>query len=156
MKEMLYEQALLRLTAYCSRSEKCLDDIRRKMNQWKMAEKDQKKILDYIQEGKWVDETRFCRSFVNDKSKYNRWGVHKIRYELKKKGISDELINDALSQIDEQENHNRLHRLLENKKKTVYGSEEQVKQKLIRYAVSRGFLMRDIEWTLNSLFSVKD
>lgn len=84
-------------------------------------------------------------AYVKDKSKYNRWGINKIRYELKKKQIADVLINEALSAIDPQDNREQLRQLLESKRKSVKGnSAYEINQKLVRFAVGRGFSYDDI------------
>ena len=149
MNPVKYEQALSRLAAYCSRGERCADDIRRKMTAWGLSEEEQKKAIQYLQRENFLDEKRYCRAFVHDKSQYNRWGVHKIRYELKKKQISDSLIREAVSEIDKDIYREQLHQLLAHKRKTVKGANEyEIHQKLIRFAAGKGFSLEDIEAAL--------
>jgi regulatory protein len=146
MKAITYEQALHRLAAFCSRGEKCIYDIRQKMTCWELPENEQEKIINYLQKEKFLDEKRFCRAFVNDKIKYNHWGIHKIRYELKKKQIDNQIINEYLQNIDLEENKKQLQLLLKNKLKTIKGKNDyEIKQKLIRFAVGRGFPLEEIE-----------
>ena len=149
MNPIKYEQALHRLAAYCSRSERCVQDIRRKMTLWGLPETEQKKAIQYLQRENFLDEKRYCRAFVHDKSQYNRWGVHKIRYELKKKQIPDALIREALSEIDTDVCREQLQQLLANKRKTVKGTNEyEINQKLMRFAAGKGFSLEDIEAAL--------
>ena len=149
MNPIKYEQALHRLAAYCSRSERCVQDIRRKMTEWGLSEVEQKKAIQYLQHEKFLDENRYCRAFIHDKSQYNRWGAHKIRYELKKKQIPDTLIREAVSEIDTDVYREQLCQLLANKRKTVKGSNEyEINQKLIRFAAGKGFSLDDIERAL--------
>jgi regulatory protein len=149
MNSMTYEQALHRLAAWCSRAERCICDLRRKMNLWEISNGEQEKIIRHLQQENFLDESRYCRSFVNDKSRYNHWGIQKIRYELKKKHLPDFLIREALENIDPEESREQLHRLLQNKRKTVKGKTEfEIKQKLIRFAAGRGFPPDEIEKAL--------
>jgi regulatory protein len=144
--QITYEQAIHRLAALCSRRERCIQDVRRKMTLWELSEKDQQKIIQYLQNEKFLDEKRFCKAFTNDKFKYNHWGIHKIKYELRKKQIPDSLIQEALTGIDPKENRKQLRQLLETKRKTVKGNNEfEINQKLMRFANSRGFSFDDIE-----------
>jgi len=146
MQTVPYEQALFHLAAYCSRGERCVFDVRQKMRQWEIPEEDQKKIVQRLQDEKFVDESRFCRAYVNDKRKYNGWGLHKIAAGLKEKQIPALLIREALSGIDSKETREQLRRLLAEKRKTVKGKNEyEIRQKLIRFALGRGFAMEDIE-----------
>jgi len=146
MKLITYEQALHRLAAYCSRGERCIYDLRQKMIRWEISFENQNKIINYLQKEKFLDEKRFCKAYVNDKFKYSRWGAYKIKYELKKKQIPEEIIKEALQNIDSEENRKQLSQLLKAKLKTVKGKNEyEIKQKLIRFAAGRGFSLEDIE-----------
>ena len=150
MNPIKYEQALNRLAVYCSRGERCVQDIRRKMSLWGLPEADQKKVILHLQREKFLDERRYCRAFVHDKSQYNRWGSYKIQYELKKKQIPDALIREALSEIDPDACREQLSQLLANKRKTVKGANEyEINQKLIRFAAGKGFSLEDIETALD-------
>ncbi|GHV12322.1 regulatory protein RecX [Bacteroidia bacterium] len=150
MKQVNFELALHRLAAYCSRAERCVYDIRQKMTLWELSENDQKKILQSLQSEKFLDEQRFCRAFVNDKSKFSHWGAYKIKYALKNKQIPTELIDEALQIIDPQANREQLRQLLEKKRKTVKGANDyEIQAKLMRFAAGRGFSPDDIEAVLN-------
>ncbi len=151
MKNISPERALNRLAAYCSKAERCVFDVRQKLRSWDIPEKDQENILKRLQSEGFLDEVRFCRAFVNDKSKYSKWGYYKIRQELKKKCIPEDIIQDTLSSvIQPEENKERLIRLLQVKKKTVKGKTEyEIRQKLMRFAAGRGFPLEDIETALD-------
>ena len=73
-KEMTKEQALLKLTSLCSSSEQCSGDMLRKMDTWGIGPHDQSEIMEYLVKEKYVDDSRYCHFFVNDKIKYNKWG----------------------------------------------------------------------------------
>lgn len=146
MNKLTYEQALHRLAVYCSRSERCAWDIRRRMDEWEIPSGQQNQIIQQLRKEKFIDEERYCKAFVNDKAKYNRWGINRIRFELRKKEIPDSLIREALKNLDPEENRERLRLLIEQKKKTVKGKNEwDVKQKLLRFASGRGFSQEDID-----------
>jgi regulatory protein len=149
MNPLKYEQALPRLAAYCSRGERCVQDIVRKMARWELSETEQKRLIQRLQKEKFLDEQRFCRAFVHDKSQYNHWGAYKIRYELRKKQIPDALIREALSEIDSEDQREQLRQLLAAKRKTVKGKNDfERNQKLMRFAAGKGFSIDDIESAL--------
>jgi regulatory protein len=141
-----YEQALRQLAAYCSRSERCIWDVGRKMDVWEIPADQQNQIIQQLQKEKFLNEERYCKAFVNDKSKYNRWGINKIRFELRKKQIPENLIQEALKNLDPEETHERLRVLIEQKKKSVKGKNDwEIRQKLLRFAASRGFSQEEVE-----------
>ena len=149
MNPIKYEQALHRLAAYCSRGERCVQDIRQKMIGWGLPEEEHNKIIQHLQRENFLDEKRYCRAFVHDKSQYNRWGSYKIRYELKKKQIPETLIREAISEIDADVSREQLRQLLAAKRKTVKGANDyEIHQKLMRFAAGKGFSLEEIEAAL--------
>jgi regulatory protein len=152
MNKYSYEQALHRLCVYCSRAERCVWDIRRKMDEWEIPLQQQDQIIQQLRNEKFVDEERYCKAFVSDKSRFNRWGIHKIRFELRKKQIPESIINETLKTLNPEENLERLRLLIEQKKKSVKGKNEwEVRQKLLRFALSRGFSQEDAEKVVEML-----
>lgn len=150
MKTIPYQQALSRIAAYCSRGERCKQDIRKKLSAWELTDADIEKIIRYLEKEKFLDEHRYANAFVNDKSKYSHWGVNKIKYSLKTKGIPDTIINESLGTINNSENRERLKQLIDNKKKTIKGADEyEIKNKLIRFALGRGYSYDEITKAMN-------
>jgi len=154
MNKLSYEQALHRLATYCSRAERCVWDVRRKMDAWEIPYEQQNSIVEQLRKEQFLDEARYCKAFVNDKAKYNRWGIHKIRFELGKRQIPETLIREALENLDADETREHLRLLIERKKKTVKGkNDREIRQKLLRFAASRGFSSKDIESVLGAVTS---
>jgi len=151
MNKLSYEQALHRLATYCSHVERCEWDIRRKMEAWELPPEQQDAIVQRLRKEKFIDEERYCKAFVNDKTKYNHWGIHKIFFELKKKQLPESFIREALKNLDSKENLEHLRLLIAQKKKSIKGNNEwQIRQKLLLFAISRGFSPRDIEAVLGA------
>ena len=149
MKQINKEQALTRLAAYCSRGERCKQDIQKKLDLWKLSPQEQNEIIQTLQKGRFLNEDRYAKAFVRDKSRFNGWGGYKIRMELKKKNITEETINEALSEIDPEESIRQLSELLKKKSKTIKAeSDWETKQKLMRFAVGRGFSLDQVEKAL--------
>ena len=150
-------EMLSTMAKYCSTAERCVNDIRKKIKTEGLTTEAEKRIIDYLLKEKFIDEKRFCRSFVNDKFKFNHWGRTKICYELKNRNISPDVYYEALDSIDDEEYASVLSDLLKSKKRTVSGrSPQDVFQKLCRFAYSRGFEMPLIINTLKSILKNVD
>ena len=133
-------EMLSTLAKYCSTAERCVNDIQKKIKAESLPYEAEKRIIEYLLREKFIDEKRFCRSFVNDKFKFNHWGRIKICYELKSRNIPQDIYYDAIENIDEDEYISVLTDLLKSKKRTTNGrSPQDVFQKLYRFAASRGF-----------------
>ncbi|MDR1523631.1 MAG: RecX family transcriptional regulator [Tannerella sp.] len=131
---------LAAMARYCSQAERCIDDVRKKIKTAGLTKEAENRIIDRLVRENFIDERRFCRSFVSDKLKFNHWGRIKTGYELKKRNIKPEICSEAFESIDENEYISVLTGLLKSKKRSVKGrSAQDVFQKLYRFASSRGF-----------------
>ncbi|KXK41161.1 MAG: regulatory protein RecX [Bacteroidetes bacterium OLB11] len=63
----------------------------------------------------FLNEERFAKQYARGKFYQKNWGKIKIKYELKSKGISAYLIQNALSQIDDEDYEKTLFKLATQK-----------------------------------------
>jgi regulatory protein len=97
-------------------------------------------ILAELIEEKFLDEERFARSFVRGKHRFKKWGRIKIEQELKKKDITGYCLKMGFTEIDEEEYRDTLLQILEKKRKFVRAENDyQLKNKLARYAMTKGY-----------------
>ena len=88
----------------------------------------------------FIDDARYARAFVADKFRFEHWGRVKISYMLHLKGLPDNVVDDALQQIDEAQYAETLKDFLEGKLRTVRAATPYaLRQKVARAAISRGF-----------------
>jgi regulatory protein len=91
-------------------------------------------------EEKLLNEERYARAIAGGKFRQKGWGRRKIANRLKSKGVNEKLINISLKEIDEKDYERRLLQILDKKKSSLQGRHPAViKQKLMRYAISRGY-----------------
>jgi len=136
----LYTSALSKAMNQCSRREYCCYDIREKLIVWGIAKNDSEKIISALIKENFINETRYANSFVKDKFKYNKWGKVKIAAHLKLKQIPDHIVRLAIDSIDYTEYLNVLKNLITIHKKSVKAKNQyDLKGKLLRYGLSKGF-----------------
>ena len=58
------QEMLFTLTAMCASAEHCSYEMRTYMNKWEMPEEVQERILSYLIKEQYIDDERYCRSFV--------------------------------------------------------------------------------------------
>lgn len=131
-------QFLSKAMAYCSRSEKCVYDVKQKLLQWDTPLDFYDFIIDKLIDDKFVDEERFSNAFINDKVKFNHWGKQKVKYELRKRQINDSIIEQALHNISDDEYLSIVKGLISNKIRQL-PQNAKMRNKLFRYMVSKGF-----------------
>ena len=142
--------------AYCAVTERCALEVRKKLTVAGASPDVALRLIAQLQEKGFLNESRYCGSFVNDKFRFNRWGRLRIRYELQQKGLPSGAIDDALGRIDEETYQQVLSDLLAEKKKIAKGvSERDVFLKLYRFACGRGFESERIIRSLRALFNAE-
>lgn len=100
---LLCEENLPKLARFCAYRERCKSEVIRKMNQLGLQKNHHERCLKRLMEQGFLDERRYAEAFVSGKLRMNRWGRRKIIAALRKKQIPAELIDRALSTIDDEE-----------------------------------------------------
>jgi regulatory protein len=138
--EISYDILLKKAAAYCSRQEVCTEDMLRKLQVWGADAEQSEKLLIWLVKEKYIDNERFCRSFVNDKFRFNKWGKQKIAMALQMKRLPDETVEQVLSELDVSLYEEILAGLLQKKAREVKASSDyERKGKLLNFAMQRGF-----------------
>lgn len=96
--------------------------------------------LKFLEEYNFINDESYAKAFIKDKTKTQ--GKQKIKYALKNKGVSEEIIEEELSNVDmEKEKENA--KILALKKYNVLIKREndkyKIKEKIIRFLISRGY-----------------
>lgn len=140
MKKMTEQEAYLRLTILCAQAEHCEQEMCDKMKRWEIDETAQNRIIVRLKKERYIDDERFARAFVKDKIRYNKWGRRKVQQALWQKHINADIQQRILDGIDESEYLAVLRPLLQQKRKSTKArSDYELNQKLVRFALSRGF-----------------
>ena len=135
----------MKLSAMCSKAEYSSGDIIRKMKLWQLTEEAQHRILKRLTNEKYVDDERFCRSFIHEKICFDKWGRRKIETALYNKGIGKNIYTPILDEIPDEKYTAVLRGLLTAKRKNIKARNDyELNGKLIRYALGRGFGMNII------------
>ncbi|MEN9918783.1 MAG: hypothetical protein RL662_1219 [Bacteroidota bacterium] len=139
-------QALAKVAGYCSKAERAEFDVRKKLLTMEMDGEVIDRIISRLKSEKFLDDERYCRSFIKDKIRFNRWGEVKIRFELRKKKIGKATVNRCFADIETDDVEEQLCQLLLNKAKTVKAASDYEKQtKLFRFALGRGYTVDQIK-----------
>ena len=139
-KEMTAQEAYLQLAALCAQAEHCEQEMRDKMKRWEIDESVQNQVIGRLTKERYIDNERYARAFVKDKIRYNKWGRRKVQQALWLKRIDEEIQQRVLDEIDEKEYLNVLRLLLKQKRKSIKAqSDYELNQKLVRFALGRGF-----------------
>ncbi len=123
MKKRRSEQEII---DYLSKNNVSLDDINR--------------IIDKLKKSRLIDDIEYCKAFMNDKIYLSKFGINKIRQELLKNGISIEIIDNELGNLDKSMLDDKLERLILKKinSNNKY-SNSYLKQKILNEMMNLGY-----------------
>ncbi|MBQ5979265.1 MAG: RecX family transcriptional regulator [Bacteroidales bacterium] len=134
-----YSKVLDRLQAQCSKREYCSSDVYRKALKAFDGDREMAgKILQSLQDDKFVDDARYAAAFAREKARLSGWGPAKITYMLAGKGIPRQVVVEALKEIDPEEADRKMRLVLETKYK-VLADDPQEKFKLLKFGLTRGY-----------------
>ena len=129
---------LKKVLRYCAYQDRCTQEVRTKLATFDMPNPEKEKIVKLLIEEGYLDDERYASTFVRSKIHLKKWGVNKIKMALKIKGISDEIISNALSEIDPEIYREELIKVLKAKKINELDPYKR-KAKLAQYAMQKGY-----------------
>ncbi|MCC8160522.1 MAG: recombination regulator RecX [Oscillospiraceae bacterium] len=146
-RELTFEEAkdkALRLLEFRAHSEKELAD---KLKRAGAKEYDIEEILEFCRNYGFVNDRNYALSKARDLKNLKKYGVRRIKSELYSKGIPAEYIEEAVSELDYEEND--LLPLVEKKLKGDF--EKKNVDKCIRYFIYRGYSFSDIKSCIENI-----
>jgi len=134
------EQAKIKAESYCAYQERSQFEIRNKLYEWGLHQKDVEEIISELIEQNFLNEERFAMAYAMGKFRIKNWGKIKIRQGLKLKQIPDKLILKSLRAIDEDDYLSILKKILQKKSKTISEKDPfKWRYLLTRFAASKGY-----------------
>lgn len=133
---------LRRLTALCSRGEKCEHDAMEYMLSHGASKQAAASAVKYLTDNKFIDNARFADAFAADKFRFAKWGAHKIAAALRHKHIPEQYINTALSRVagPASEKQMAVDEMAKKLRGIVSNEPKQILwQKLMRFGIARGY-----------------
>lgn len=139
-RELIANEAYTKMAQLCSRSEQCSADIRKKMITYDLVDEVVDEIITKLKMERFLDDQRYVNAYISDKFRLNKWGKIKIKHYLKLKGLSDDIIQNGLDEIDDEKYKTALVKTMKEKAKAVKNKNKFEKMgQIIRFAQNRGF-----------------
>ena len=134
------QQAKVKAESYCAYQERSQFEIRNKLYEWGLHQKDVEEIISELIELNFLNEERFALAYSLGKFRIKGWGKNKIKQGLKLKRIPDKLIIKSLKSIDDNDYLIMLRKILQKKSNTIFEKDPFKKRYLLsRFATSKGY-----------------
>ncbi|MBS6600933.1 MAG: recombination regulator RecX [Clostridium sp.] len=96
--------------------------------------------LKFLERYNFINDESYTKAFIKNKTKTQ--GKQKIKYALKNKGVSEEIIEEELSNLDMKKEKEKANILALKKYNILIKRENdkyKIKEKIIRFLISRGY-----------------
>lgn len=134
------KDALRKAASFCAYQERTQQEVRKRLDAWDIYGDDAEEIIAELITQGYLSEERFATAFAGGKFRIKGWGKRKITQELAQRGITGYNLNKALADIKPDDYRAKLTDLLDKKRRQVRDDNPLViKQKLARYAFSKGY-----------------
>ena len=141
-----------RIRTWCDLQERAHSHVVKKLYSWGVYRDEIDQIISELISDNYLNEERFARAFVSGKFRIKKWGWNKIETELKRKQVSKYSIAIAKKELEEEDYLGTLKQLIEKKRPLVKAkSDWELNQKLIRFAMSKGYTYEDIQSVMGDI-----
>ena len=153
-KEVLtYLDAIEKLKKYCAYQERCQMEVRKKAYSYGLSSEEAESLITNLIRENFLNEQRFAEAYVRGKYKFKRWGRKKLELELKSRQVTSYCIKKGMAQIEPAIYFSNLVHLAEKRLPLTKGKNQaEIKQKLFRHLLSKGYESNLIEEVVNDIF----
>lgn len=111
-------------------------------------------VIEFLKGYKLIDDNLLAEKIVHDNMNLSKFGKNKIKQNLYNKGISASDIQDAISQIDPDEEYENAKYLAEKRLKRLKGEDKnKINQKIYQHLAYKGFNYDIIKRVLRELLN---
>jgi regulatory protein len=141
------DAALQKARKYCALRERSVSEVSKKLVEYGLMQGDITDTIEKLKAEGFINEQRFATTFASGKFRNKKWGRNRLKNEMRRKGLTDNLIQQGLAEVPEDTYLQTLEELLikkwnQLKRKIVeddYQSAQAARQKLMVYAVQKGY-----------------
>jgi regulatory protein len=140
-QQLTPQQALPKAKHYCAYQERCHSEVKDKLYGFGLNKTDVELIISTLINENYLNEERFAILYAGGHFRTKLWGRVKIKYELKKKMVSEYCIKKALASINNTDYIKVLNKLAEQKLKMLRGEKNIFirKKKLQDHLLQKGY-----------------
>lgn len=146
-------QIIRKIESFCAYQDRSSKEIEIKLIQLGTLPNQKMGVLIRLELNGFLDDERFAKSFVRGKFRQKRWGINKIKNELKLKGIDEKLIQLALQEIENEEYNKTIANLAE--KKWLSLKDDNLlkrRDKVAKYLLSKGYESKIVFELIKNLY----
>ena len=114
-------------------------EIREKLKTFEINDNIIERVIERLQEQRYVDDKYYVEIYINDCLKLNLYGPNKIKKILIEKGVDMDIISEFLDKINDKVWIKRIEKLIEKRKKSNKDGLYVFKNKTINFLLNNGY-----------------
>ncbi len=139
-KTLTPSQAKPKIEKFCAYQERSHQQVKRKLQGYGLNGMDADILLVELMHANFLNEERFAMAYARGKFKIKGWGKAKIKQGLKREGVGEKLIQQALASLGMDDYLDTLNTLATKKWPLIKGASHIEKVfKLKRYLLGKGY-----------------
>lgn len=143
MNNVVFNEARDKALKYLAYKARTYKEVLNKLSEEDYTEEIIYKVMDMLTNYSYIDDYTYTLSYIKYMYNSKNYGKIRIKYELKQKGVDDNIINKAFEELDFDETENIL-KLLNKKLKNGIDIDYKEKRRVFDYISRRGFTYEDI------------
>jgi regulatory protein len=145
------EVAFQRAIRYLDYQPRSITEVRRKLAEKEFPEDVIDLVLERLRDLQLLDDDRYARSWVENRSEFRPRGRRLLEYELRQRGIDRETIEQALTDLDEQALAYQA--AVKQSRKLAGADWQSFQKKLFAFLARRGFDYETIQPVVQQVWS---
>lgn len=149
LENVIYNKAKNKAVKYISYQSRTEKEVTEKLKECEYSDDIIFRVIETMKKYNYINDKEYAKNFLTSKLNLKGYGIFKISFDLKQKGISDDIINDIIENTELNENKRALE-VLEKKLRGKKISDYKEKQKLYNFLLRRGFSYDVIKEAVNN------
>lgn len=109
-------------------------------------------VIEILKDYKMIDDEEYAKNYVRNKMNNNKYGKKRIIFELTKRKISEDIINKAISEIEDEKIYENAVYLAKKKLRSIKDKERnKIYQKLSQHLAYKGYDYEIIRKVVNAV-----
>ena len=127
-------------------------EIEEYLKKKKYDNNDIKECIEKLEKNGHLNDNYFCKCYVNDKINFTNNGIDKIKNDLLRLNIDEDVINECISNIDKNILNEKLNKII-NKELRINSKLPigKLKQKIISRCINLGYKLSEINEILDNI-----
>lgn len=141
---------------YLSHKLRSIKEMREYLQKKGYLENDINKTIDNLTDKGYLNDSIYCKSYINDKINFSNDGPLKIIKYLESMDINNDVYSKYLDLFSEELIYEKINKYIDKMIKTNKKSKYILKNKIIVNLINLGYLKEDINYCLNKIDDIDD